>query len=231
MSCDSEKLMLLLDGELSASEFAETEAHLAGCATCRDELGWLRTERRMVAARRQADPGVPPAMWGAIQRRIAEKRTPVEVPRRKTPLFWGIFGGFATLSAAAAAFVALLMPQLVELKPTPSSAEMGSLEPDPTPDPERPRQARRNILDGERQYVSAIRELEEDYRSRRSSLPKDTVATLDQQFADPRQTIVQARRDANGSPKARRRTLDAYAAYVHSMQRVAMDQDLQGGLL
>jgi hypothetical protein len=220
----------MLDGELTANEFQETETHLAGCASCRDELGWLRTERRLLSARRQAEPSLPADGWAALQRKLAENRRPVESPRqKKAPLFWGIFGGFATLTAAAAAFVALLMPHPVDVKPTGEVAEIGSkVEPDPVtpPDPERPQRARRNLAQAERQYRSAIRELEADYNARRPSLPRETVAKLDQQFYDLRETIVQARRDSGANPQGRRRTLDAYAAYVRSMQRVALDQEL-----
>jgi hypothetical protein len=229
MSCETERLEKMLDGDLAAEEFRETETHLAGCGDCRRELDWLRAERRLMSERRHGVGPLPPAMWAAIEARVAQKRTPVEAPRKRS-LFWGIFGGFATLTAAAAAFVALILPPTA-LPNAVEQAGSALASRESVPDPERPQRARRNLIDGERQYHSAIRELEADYRARRRSLAPETVAMLDHQFSEMRTTIAQARRDANGNPEARRRTLRAYAAYVHSLQHVAFDQELPGGLL
>jgi anti-sigma factor RsiW len=56
-----------LDGEFSSARCRECEAHLAGCADCRRQLGDLRhTVKALEAAGRQA---VPPAVRAAFRRR------------------------------------------------------------------------------------------------------------------------------------------------------------------
>jgi Putative zinc-finger len=230
MRCETERLEQLLDGELAAEAFTETEAHLQTCADCRQELDWLRAERRLMSARRLEVQGPSAGSWAAIEARLGRTARPVvEDQPRRASLFWGIFGGFATLSAAAAAIVALILPPgtVVPWNAEQAASALASRADDlAPPDPERPRRSRQNLRDAEKQYRSAIRELEEDYQSRRRTLPAATTEKLDQQFAELRQTINVARRVANGSVEARRRTLDAYAAYVHSMQLVAFEQDL-----
>ncbi len=68
MSCEPELLELLASGRLDGITAAEVEAHAAGCATCRDELGWLRAERELVV-RRAAMAPMPPELWRGIEAR------------------------------------------------------------------------------------------------------------------------------------------------------------------
>jgi putative zinc finger protein len=93
-------------GQLQGDELAGLEAHLDGCAQCREELALLTPVAQMLP---HADPiqfetaaPQPPAELGArIAATIAGERRQSERRRR-------VFGGFAFGGAAAALAVALL---------------------------------------------------------------------------------------------------------------------------
>jgi hypothetical protein len=88
VSCDA-RLEEYIDGELDAAGVAAVEAHLAGCAACREELDGLRRLERVL---RSVPAGAPPEAERYV-RDIRERAA-----RRKRGLW---------LSAAAAALFAL----------------------------------------------------------------------------------------------------------------------------
>ena len=99
------RVSLLAAGALSPRDEAETLAHLATCARCREELEALRAvvaelERDPV---REAEPGIPASAMAARVLRAAEAAATAP-PRRR----WLV----ALPAAAALAAVALLAPAL-----------------------------------------------------------------------------------------------------------------------
>ncbi|OGL16847.1 MAG: hypothetical protein A3K12_03840 [Candidatus Rokubacteria bacterium RIFCSPLOWO2_12_FULL_71_19] len=63
-----ERLIPYLRGELAPAEAREVQAHLAGCAACRDTLAELE---RLAAD--LARPAAPPIHWGAYRAELREK--------------------------------------------------------------------------------------------------------------------------------------------------------------
>ena len=88
-----EKMSAFLDGQLAGSEVAEFEAHLTGCAPCRNEMQAIRTTRQLLRAMPMARLPRPFTLEAAPRRAV--------LPR----VFFLLRGASAV---AAAAFVALL---------------------------------------------------------------------------------------------------------------------------
>lgn len=94
-----ERLPELLHGALTAAERARVDAHVAGCATCAEELALLRTARRVLSAVPVAAPATA-SIVAALPRPVPARAMPVarEAPRR-SPYFFRI--------AAAISFISL----------------------------------------------------------------------------------------------------------------------------
>ena len=95
------RLDALVDGELTAGERAEVDAHLAGCPECRDEAAALR---RLRSGARALVDAVEPVrdLWPGIATRIAG--APVAAPRRRS-WFEGWTQGLAWAAVLAVALV------------------------------------------------------------------------------------------------------------------------------
>ncbi len=81
MKCQNVERMLTsyLDGEVSATERAEMEAHLAGCPACAGELADRRAIQRQVGATLRAVAATatpPPQAWARLQARLATRPGP-----------------------------------------------------------------------------------------------------------------------------------------------------------
>jgi anti-sigma factor RsiW len=74
LSCDPERVTAYVDGALDEAQRAEIEAHLAGCATCREQEGFERGLRARLQALPPVEP--PPGLEGRLRRRL----------RRRSPL-------------------------------------------------------------------------------------------------------------------------------------------------
>lgn len=98
-----ELLSASLTGDLSQTERASLDAHLAGCGQCRDTLEAFAEERRLIGGLRDV---TPPRDLGARVRAGIEGRGPAAVPwwRRPATLV-GAFASVATVAAAALAVV------------------------------------------------------------------------------------------------------------------------------
>jgi len=71
----SAQLSAYLDGELDPSEVRAVEAHLAGCAICREDLAALRQVKRWLGRLPEVEPSE--AVWQSLRRRItAEEHRP-----------------------------------------------------------------------------------------------------------------------------------------------------------
>ncbi len=73
----TDRLSEYLDGELSTDEARELEAHLAGCAECRDTVADLRRIIGGAAALRDREPEAE--LWAGIERRIRKEPPDVQV--------------------------------------------------------------------------------------------------------------------------------------------------------
>jgi anti-sigma-K factor RskA len=95
-------------GHLEGDERAGLEAHLEGCAGCREELAALAPVAQMLPhadpARFGPAPQPPPELGQRIAATIAAEKQQVEQRRRRRR-----FGGFAFGGAAAAAVAAVLL--------------------------------------------------------------------------------------------------------------------------
>jgi anti-sigma factor RsiW len=94
-------------GHLEGDERAGLEAHLEGCAGCREELAALAPVARMLPhadpARFELAPEPPPELGRRIASAIEGEKQRTRRRRRRT------FGGFALGGAAAAAVAAVLL--------------------------------------------------------------------------------------------------------------------------
>ncbi len=109
-TCDLLKLQDWFDGRLADTEEAtRLTAHVAGCATCREQVeAWRRMRALLAPASRT---GVPPEAWEGIQRRLVQAAVTV-VPARWWP----------AAAAAAVAFGLILWRLLVS---GPDTASLG----------------------------------------------------------------------------------------------------------
>lgn len=94
-------------GQLEGDERAGLEAHLEGCAQCREELVLLEPVARMLPhadpERFESAPQPPPELGARIAATIAGERQQTEKRRRRR-----LFGGFALGGATAALAAAVL---------------------------------------------------------------------------------------------------------------------------
>jgi len=70
---DAAWLSAYADGELDAGQAATVAAHLAGCATCRDELAALRRFDLVMGSLQLKE--APPEAWESLEERLAHRST------------------------------------------------------------------------------------------------------------------------------------------------------------
>jgi hypothetical protein len=220
--CSMEDLEALVAGRLDADAAARVQAHADACASCKDELAWLRAEAELMARRRAAAPEVRPEIWQGIAERLARPATAAVSPRAATPVRvrrWGLgarvaYGGL--VAAAAAAVVVATWPGQVRNVPAdlghaPSLAVHKKLAPDVALDR------------AEREYLDAARVLEAEYQSERDRLPPSVAERYDRMLVKTRTQVADARAQAGSDVDGRMVVLDGYAEYVRSLQTIVMD--------
>lgn len=123
MSCDPDRLLDHLDGELDAGSRAEVEAHLETCAVCRAELAELR---RVTALAREAvrDDQVAPLTGGELRAMLDalsdDTATPAERHDNVVRLAPRVAAVAAVVAALAAVLVLALRGPLPTLAPLPA---------------------------------------------------------------------------------------------------------------
>lgn len=99
-------------GQLEGDERAGLEAHLEGCAQCREELALLEPVARMLPhadpERFESAPQPPPELGARIAATIAGERQQTE-KRRRRRLFGGFALGGATVALAAAVLAIFIL--------------------------------------------------------------------------------------------------------------------------
>lgn len=105
-SCKKFRLMAdeYIEGELTAAEMREFEAHIAKCEECRKELEELRA---LKAAIRSAEEEMPEGLHSRIMASIEAE--PKKAPRRKTAFFRGAAISVACVMLCLSATLAIAM--------------------------------------------------------------------------------------------------------------------------
>ena len=105
-SCKKFRLMVdeYIEGELTAAEMREFEAHIAECEECRKELEELRA---LKAAIRSAEEEMPEGLHSRIMASIEAE--PKKAPRRKTAFFRGAAISVACVMLCLSATLAIAM--------------------------------------------------------------------------------------------------------------------------
>jgi hypothetical protein len=226
-----EELEALVAGKLEADERARLWAHVDECATCRDEVAWLRAEAELMARRRGREKDVPDALWPAIADRLARPSPPTSTttaatastaatatrPVRRRRWGWGArvaYGGL--LTAAAAAVVIATWPGQIHMLPpdlghAPSAAVKKKVQPDVALD------------QAEREYLDAAKVLEAEYQASRDRLPPSLAEQYDRMIKKTRTRVAEARAQAGNDVDGRMVVLDGYAEYLRSLQSIVSD--------
>lgn len=222
--CSTEDLEALVAGALAPENAARVNAHVEGCAACRDELAWLRAEAALMARRRERQT-VSPELWQGIAERLARPAAPAPsagaAPAPVRVRRWGLgarvaYGGL--FAAAAAAVVLATWPGQYHRMPRDlGGVGVHSLA-------ARDKLPAQVALDrAEREYLDAAKVLEAEYRQERDRLPPSVAERYDRTLAETRTRIADAREAAGNDVDGRMVVLDGYAEYVRSLQTIVTD--------
>ncbi|UCC48311.1 MAG: zf-HC2 domain-containing protein [Gemmatimonadota bacterium] len=192
----TDRLSEYVDGELSAAERAELEAHLAGCQDCATTLEQLR----QVVARAHALEDQPPGsdLWAGIAARIGAARDAVVADleehrrRRRGPLGARRFTLSLPQLAAASVALVILSGGSAWLLSRAENPEVGAVEP----------AAGGALLPvsapaagfGVAGYDAAIAELEDVIQENRDRLDTATVRIIEENLMIIDRAIAQAQR-------------------------------------
>ena len=120
MSCDEDSLAAFARGTLAGAPLRAARAHLASCATCRDELDWLVRERRAIALAVASDAPLPDVE--TVLARVA----PLSPRPRSTWL-----PGVLALGLAPAAALLTILTVGSTLPPSAIAGELAAVDPAP----------------------------------------------------------------------------------------------------
>jgi hypothetical protein len=220
---ETEELEALVAGDLDTETETRLRAHLAGCATCRDELTWLSAEAELMARRRAQQPEVGDATWQGIVERLARPALPSDPPRALTEPVrvrrWGLGARVAygsLLAAAAAAVLFATWPgQMTHNTPDLGRPSVVAHSGKPTTE---------MVLDrAEREYLDAAKVLEAEYAQERSQLPPSVAERYDAMLLKTKTRVADARVNAGSDVDGRMVVLDGYAEYLRSLQTIVTD--------
>jgi anti-sigma factor RsiW len=189
----ADRLSDYLDGDLSPTERASIDAHLAGCAACRATLDELR---RVVARARTLQDSAPDRdLWSGVAARIGSG------PQARVSVFRRVVTSRLsfTLPQLAAASLALMVLSggLVWL------AKSGDPRADFQPvsaAPHRDGRAADSAGIADVHYDQAVAGLEKTFESKRTKLDPETVQVLDENLALIDQALDDCRRALDGDP-------------------------------
>lgn len=181
----SRRLDEYLDGEMDSAGKAEMDGHLAGCATCREELEWLVG---LQESARQLPPEVAPTrdLWSGIEERIdpsSRRAAPSPLATAAPALTRPNYGRWM-----AAAAVVLIM---VSSGTTALLLRQERVEPEAAVAPRPAGLAA--FASSQVEYESAVDALRQDLEASRSRLQPETIAAVEQNLAIIDEAIVEAR--------------------------------------
>jgi hypothetical protein len=222
----TERLSEYHDGELSPSERAACEAHLQGCAACRDALDDIRA--LVTAARAAADVPPPRDLWPGILDRIQPSAgsRPVNASRRISFTLPELALAASLLIAVSSGVAYVAAGRILSAPATPSVSEVpiqAVAEPMLPPSPD---VAPANFADA--QFDRAVADLERILVEQRGELDPGTVMVIERNLAAIDAAIREARTALDADPanpflnthlaEARRRKLDLlrHAATLNS---------------
>ena len=186
------------DEDLSASEHAAIEAHVATCRECQATID----ELRQVALRARSLADTPPAanLWPGISERLTP-RAPVVVPfvtsesrRFSFTMPQLVAAGLALMVLSGGlVWVARLGDPRASLPAAGAQVQLDAPEPDPAPTPSR-------VRFGDADYDQAVADLEKALDAGRSKLDPETVSILEENLRTIDQAIDQARKALRNDP-------------------------------
>ena len=186
------------DEDLSASEHAAIEAHVATCSECRATLDELRD----VAVRARSLADTPPAanLWPGISERLTPHASVVvpfvksESRRFSFTMPQLVAAGLALMVLSGGlVWVARLGDPRASLPAAGAQVQLDAPEPDPAPTPSRVRL-------GDADYDQAVSDLEKALDAGRSRLDPETVSILEENLRTIDQAIDQARKALRNDP-------------------------------
>lgn len=223
MSCSfsSEDIEALVRDELTDSRAARVAAHIADCASCRDEEDWLRVELAAFDARLEQAPGADD-LWAGVEASIGEDVV-VERPARSRNggLIWFSSGFVAAAAVAAAVFLFAL--------PTTTTTTTTATRPQPVvnvPVKEVGDKVLVALDKAEQQYLAALDVLRAEYTKRHSGDDRVVVLAYDKAMDTNLHRLRTARMAAGNDVEGRVRVLDAYSSYVLTLQSAVEGLDI-----
>ena len=209
----TDKLSEYLDGELSAAEAADVEAHLRGCSACAEVLNDLK---RVVVKARSLEPRPPRTeLWPGIA-----ARTETRAARRVSFTLAQLAAAAVVLMALSGAIVWQVAGRVQRPRPAESQAAVAPA-PDASDALERDASAERFVAPvslADAQYDAAVADLEKALKAGRGRLDKSTVDIVEHNLQMIDQAITQARDALAADPantylsshlvEARRRKMD-----------------------
>ena len=185
----TERLSEYLDGELTATDRASVEAHLASGAACRA----VAADLRMIVAAAAHLPGALPEreLWGGVEERIAAPKVlsfRAKAGRRFAFTLPQLAAAGIALMLTSGGMVYLLRPEPAPLTATAPATELtgiAAVTPVALVDP---------------QYDGAIADLERTLAEGRGRLDPETVRVLEQNLSAIDQAIAQCRRALEADP-------------------------------
>jgi hypothetical protein len=213
-TCDWEALEALALGELDPERAHEVQAHAASCASCGKELAALAAERALFAGRAAAESPPVAALWPAVAARVV---APLTLVRRRR-------GALAAAVAVAAATVLFMWRTTTITSRTPTATSAPTTA---TAAPKEPVREVEQALDkAELSYRQAIAALEKEYASERSHADAATTRRHEARLRGLRRMLDEARAAAGDDVEARLQVLDAYSAYMRSVQTAVFKEEV-----
>ena len=186
------------DEDLSASEHAAIEAHVATCRECQATID----ELRQVALRARSLADTPPAanLWPGISERLTPRASVVvpfvksESRRFSFTMPQLVAAGLALMVLSGGlVWVARLGDPRASLPAAGAQVQLDAPEPDPAPTPSR-------VRFGDADYDQAVADLEKALDAGRSRLDPETVSILEENLRTIDQAIDQARKALRNDP-------------------------------
>jgi len=206
------ELSAYIDGELEGSELRRVEAHLAGCAGCRETLEDLRRLVRRAAALDDRPPERD--LWSGIASRLVSEPTadvvPLESRRRRV--------SFSIPQLAAAAIVLAAFSAGAGRLLSSRDGVVATSIPAGAPSPGVASNVNDRVGRAVSSYESAIGELERTLDARRGALDTSTVRVLEQSLRVIDSAIAQARDALSRDPGN---------VYLNGTLRRALDRKLE----
>ena len=189
MSCNTDQLSGYLDDELTPRERREADAHLAGCAACREVLTDLAIVKETAAALAGVEQLPEADLWPGVAWRMKS--------RRGVSLSWmqALAAGLALVALSSGAVWMAMRGGRTDAPPVAAAdpVDRGPAAGTPT--------GPVTVADfGEAAYESAVNDLRKALEAGRNRLDPQTIQVLERNLASIDQAIEQARQALAADP-------------------------------